>query len=276
MKKSILLFTVLLSVSFGIFPVNGQNKDDKVSVGKDNRGDPPYLLESGWIPMLNSKNMEGWDYVPKTGQGGWTTTPAVIWDETDAIFPLKGAYVSGDRIVNTTDPGKKIASDIYTVRKFGDMELYLEFMVSQKSNSGVYVHGLYEVQIINSYGKDPSSPGSICGSIYDYEEQENGKFVGGVFPLIRAEQPCGRWQSLYIHFQAPRFNSIGEKISNAKFIAVMLNGITIQKNIERKGMTRSGMKIGESEENPLMLQGNHGPIAYRNIYIHPLSSPGIE
>jgi len=57
MKKSILLFTVLLLVSFGVFPVNGQNKDEKVSVGKDNRGDPPYLLESGWIPMLNGKNM---------------------------------------------------------------------------------------------------------------------------------------------------------------------------------------------------------------------------
>ena len=66
------------------------------------------------------------------------------------------------------------------------------------------------------------------------------------------------------------FDSDGTKISNAKFIRVLHNGILIQENVERKAMTRAGMKIPEAAENPIMLQGNHGPIAYRNIYVRPL------
>ena len=163
-----------------------------------------------------------------------------------------------------------VASDIVSTKKFGDMEIYLEVLVAHKSNSGLYLHGLYEVQILDSYGKDSLKPTNICGSIYNYEQQVNDKYVGGVAPRVRAERPAGQWQSYHILFQAPRFNNEGKKISNAKFLRVLHNGVLVHENVERKGLTRAGMKISEAATNPLMLQGNHGPIAYRNIYIRPL------
>ena len=263
----------VLMLTVGILPAPGQSVAGKSSEGIVHRGDPPFLLESGWIPLFNGENMEGWEYVPNSGEGGWTATPAVIWDESDEAAPLKGAYVSGDRIVNTIEAPKKTASDLVSTRKFGDMEIYLEFLVADRSNSGVYVHGLYEVQVLSSYGKESLPPTHICGSIYDFDRQVDGKWVGGVAPLVRAERPSGQWQSFHIHFQAPRFDDEGNKVSNAKFIRVLHNGILIQENVERKAMTRAGMKIPEAAENPIMLQGNHGPIAYRNIYVRPLPDP---
>ncbi len=268
-----LLMSAALLYAAGILPVLSQMDEEKPSQGITHRGDPPYLLGSGWISLLNGENMEGWEYVPNSGQGGWTATPAVIWDESDESASLKGAYVSGDRIVNTIEAPNKVPSDIVSTRKFGDMEIYLEFLVSGKSNSGVYVHGLYEVQVLSSHGKESVPPTSICGSIYDYDKQVDGKYVGAVAPLVRAERPAGQWQSFHIHFQAPGFDNEGNKTSNAKFIRVLHNGILIQENVERKAMTRAGMKIPEASENPVMLQGNHGPIAYRNIYIRPLPDP---
>jgi hypothetical protein len=277
-----IIVSAALLFATGILPVLSQVVEEITSPGITHRGDSPYLLESGWIQLLNGKNMDGWMYVPDSlsdnpGQGGWTATPAVIWDESNESKPLKGAYISGDRIVNTIEAPNTVASDIVSVRKFGDMEIYLEFLVANKSNSGVYVHGLYEIQILSSYGKDPGSSGLPVGSIYDYHKQVNGKWVGGVRPLVRAERPSGQWQSLHIHFQAPRFDSEGNKISNARFIRVLLNGILIHENVERKAMTRSGMMMPEAPENPaMMLQGNHGPIAYRNIYVRPLTAPSVE
>lgn len=262
-----------LLLAAGILPVLSQLDEDLTIQEISHRGDPPYLLESGWISLLNGKNMEGWEHVPNSGEGGWTATPAVIWDESDETAPLKGAYVSGDRIVNTIEAPKKTASDLVSTRKFGDMEIYLEFLVADRSNSGVYVHGLYEVQVLSSYGKESVSATSICGSIYDFDKQVDGEWVGAVPPVVRAERPSGQWQSFHIHFQAPRFDDDGNKISNAKFIRVLHNGVLIQENVERKAKTRAAMKIPEAPDNPIMLQGNHGPIAYRNIYVRPLPDP---
>lgn len=271
MKRSDRWFIVAaLLFAVAILPAQSQNRGENSSEGITHRGDPPFLLESGWISLLNGKNLDGWEYVPNSGQGGWTATPAVIWDGSDKSAALKGAYISGDRILNTIDDQGKVASDIVSIRKFGDMEIYLEFLVAGTTNSGVYVHGLYEVQIVNSFGRELTlPPGSICGSIYDYEEQVNGEYVGGVLPLVRAERPPGQWQSYHILFRAPRFDNEGKKISNAKFVRVLQNGVVIHENMERKAPTRASMKIPEASENPLMLQGNHGTIAYRNIYIRP-------
>jgi hypothetical protein len=101
--------------------------------------------------------------------------------------------------------------------------------------------------------------------------QVNNEWVGGVVPLVRAERPAGQWQSYHILFRAPRFDKEGKKIANARFVRVLQNGVLIHMNVERKASTRGAMKINEAAENPLMLQGNHGTIAYRNIYIRPVS-----
>ena len=240
---------VIAAFLFAAGPIFGQNQnvEDKqtetLKKGKSeesiyleviHRGDPPFLLGSSWIPLLNGDNMIGWEYVPNTGQGGWTATSGVLWDGSDNSVYLKGTSNSGDRIVNTVTGSKKVASDLVSAKKFGDVEIYLEFLVAASTNSGVYVHGLYEVQIVDSYGKDSLNPPSICGSIYDYQQKVNDEYVGGVAPRVRSERPTGHWQSFHILFKAPRFDSEGKKISNAKFIRVLHNGVVIHENVERR------------------------------------------
>jgi hypothetical protein len=182
---------------------------------------------------------------------------------------LKGQPGPGDRIVNTMTDLEPRPSNLYTQQKFGDSELYLEFMVAEGSNSGVYLHGLYEIQIFDSYGKTPSSDTAICGSIYSYVPVGD-VYRGGVAPRVRAERPPGQWQSYHVWFQAPRFDEQGNKVANAKFLRVLHNGVLIHEDVEREGPTQAPMKIPEAPENPLMLQGDHEQIAYRNIYIRPL------
>jgi hypothetical protein len=231
-------------------------------------GDPPYLLEDGWKPLLNGKTLDGW-ILQKPERGGWGTAAGVFWGGPDNPKLLKGIPKLGDRILNTMTDLKPVPSNIFTAETFGDSEIYLEFMVSEGSNSGVYMHGLYEVQIYDSYGKTPASPTAVCGAIYSYSPVNN-TYVGGVAPKVRAERPIGQWQSYHIWFQAPRFDAAGKKIANAKFLRVLHNGVLIQENVEREGPTQAAMKIPEAASNPLMLQGDHTQIAYRNIYIRPL------
>src|SRR5260221_8457702 len=96
------------------------------------------------------------------------------------------------------------------------------------------------------------------------------KGVGGSAPSRNASRRPGEWQSYQIWFRAPRFDSSGKKTENARFIRVLHNGLSVQNNVEVDGGTRSHMEIAEAALNPLMLQGDHGPVAFRNIYVHSL------
>ena len=99
--------------------------------------------------------------------------------------------------------------------------------------------------------------------------------MGGSKPSAQRIAPPGQWQSYHIWFQAPRFDAAGKKVANAKFLRVVYNGFSVQENVEVEGGTRAAMEIPEAPLNPLMLQGDHGPVAYRNIYVRPLR-PIIE
>ena len=231
-------------------------------------GDPPFLLEAGWTSLLNGRNLDGWK-LQSPDRGGWGTAAAVIWGGPANPKLLKGNPAPGDRILNTMTDLKPLPSNIFTSDAFGDSELYLEFMTAEGSNSGVYLHGLYEIQVYDSFGKTPASPGAICGTIYNYIPVNN-TYIGAVAPLVRAERPIGQWQTLQVWFQAPRFDAAGKKTSNAKFLRVLLNGVLIHENVEREGPTQAAMKIPEAARNPLMLQGDHTQIAYRNIFVRPL------
>jgi hypothetical protein len=158
------------------------------------------------------------------------------------------------------DQGKTI--NLVTEQTFGNVKLELEFMISAKSNSGVYLQGRYEIQIFDSWGKE--NPVSWdCGGIY--ARYDGTKTYEGVRPLVNASKQPGEWQHLFISFRAPRFNKKGEKIKNAVFKEVKLNGVTVHKNVEVTGPTASSLDNIEGPLGPLMLQGDHGPVAYRNI-----------
>jgi hypothetical protein len=232
-------------------------------------GDPPFLLESGWIPLLNGKDMSGWIFLDETKADAWTATKGVFWNYPDNPRKLTAVSNTGDRIVNTV--GTNGASNIMSSQKAGDMELYVEFMIPEVSNSGVYIHGLYELQIWDSFGKEPRFQTDKTGALYHYNGGPINGIDGQVLPLVRAERPHGQWNAYHIWFRAPRFDSSGRKTDNAKVLRALLNGELIHENQERLGPTTAAPNIPEAEENNVvMLQGDHGAVAFRNIYFKPV------
>ena len=211
---------------------------------------PLYRSQKGWKPLLNGRDLSGWrlDLGADKVASGETE-----WSVTDGVL-------SNGRSTRTMN--------VATERKFGDFELYVEFLLVKGSNSGIYHHGLYEVQLFDSYGSTKPLTFSDGGGIY--QRWENGKGFGGFPPRTNACRPAGEWQWMHTKFRAPRFDAAGKKIENARFDRVVYNGTLVQENVPVDGPTRSGMKIAEAAENPLMLQGDHGAVEFRKLYIRPL------
>jgi 3-keto-disaccharide hydrolase len=226
-------------------------------------GDAPFLVEDGWKPLLNGKDVSGW-HAQDGGKHDWFATRAVRWERLLSPTRLLAVPEPGGRIVN----GNGRTANLVTDEKHGDVKLYLEFMLAKGSNSGVYLQGLYEVQIFDSYGSDFPVKTSDGGAIYHRWINEQG--VGGSAPRVNASRAPGQWQSYQIWFQAPRFDSSGKKTANAKFLRVLYNAQLVQENVDVEGGTRAHMPIEEAPLNPLMLQGDHGPVAFRNVYWRPL------
>jgi hypothetical protein len=131
----------------------------------------------------------------------------------------------------------------------------------------VYFQGLYEIQVFDSYGKDKVTF-SDCGGIYARWISDQN--VGGEPPRVNASKAPGVWQSFDAIFKAPRFDAAGKKIADAKFVKVWHNGVLVHENADLPGPTRASLPGPEAPTGPLMLQGDHGPVAYRNIWITPL------
>jgi hypothetical protein len=229
--------------------------------------DAPYLTEPGWRPLISTGSMAGW----RTQDGSamaWRAVRGVLYDAAGRQKELGATAGVGDRLFNA--PAGKVAN-LVSEAQFGDVELYVEYMIPQGSNSGVYLQGLYEVQVFDNWGSKEAPKTSDGGAIY--HRWIDGKPVGGSAPRANAALPPGAWQSFLIRFRAPRFDGAGKKTENARFLAVWHNNVLVQENVEVEGGTRSHMPIAEAARNPLMLQGDHGPVAYRNIYVKEASRP---
>jgi hypothetical protein len=198
-----------------------------------------------------------------------------VWRQPTNLWSIVGdVFLSPDNPkALSSKPGTGIlfnggrTSDIVSKQEFGDIELHLEFIISSRSNSGVYFMGSYELQIYDSFGvaKD-LYPGIECGGLYP--RWINEKDVEGHSPNVNSSLPPGQWQTFDVIFRAPRFNDKGEKIANAVFVKVVHNGKVIHDHVELNGETRGGFP--EKPIGPLRLQGDHGPVAFRNIRIRPM------
>jgi hypothetical protein len=133
--------------------------------------------------------------------------------------------------------------DIITEQKFTDFKLHLEFNIVEKSNSGVYLRGRHEVQIEDSFGKATDS--LRMGGVY-----------GFLRPLVNASLRPGEWQTFDVTL-------VGRRVT------VVLNGKTIINDAEIPGITGGALDSDEGAAGPLMLQGDHGKVAFRNIVITP-------
>jgi len=175
-------------------------------------------------------------------------------------------------------------SDILTADSFTDYQLHIEFTVPKGSNSGVYNRGLFEIQVFDSFGK-PKLGWHDCGALYER-----------AFPRENLAKPPGEWQSFDITFKGKKLSLVwnGQSVYQDQDVRY---GETDREAFERlnqenaskpqslrvklradngrytgyfgEGGTRGGLD-GPDRPGPILLQGDHGPVAYRNIMIRPL------
>jgi hypothetical protein len=174
--------------------------------------------------------------------------------------------VNGTGILVNVPTKKDHGLDLLTVAEHGDLILELDYLLAKGANSGIYLQGIYEIQLEDSWGLlNPTSANN--GGIYqrwDDSKPEGQKGYQGYAPRQNASKAPGLWQHIRIAFQAPRFDVSGNKTANARMLSVELNGVLIHDNIELFGPTR-GANDKEKALGALRLQGDHGAVAFRNI-----------
>ncbi len=209
------------------------------------------------VPIFDGDQLSGW----RDPTGAWQVVRSVKLSAADPrVFTLedgRGVLVNGNE-------GK--ATNLLSRHEHGDVKLHVEFCVPAGSNSGVYLMGRYEIQVLDSWGVEQPKY-SDCGGIYQRWKDDQG--YEGHAPRRNASKPPGEWQSLDIVFRAPRFAADGKKTEHARFVQVVHNGVVIHEDVAVTGPTRSATyeDAPEAPRGPLMLQGDHGPVAYRNIYL---------
>ena len=200
---------------------------------------------------------------------GWVTSGSIAGSASEKKWKW---YKPGKLVIHNTDKATGNPKNIVSAMDYGDMDLEIEFMIPKASNSGVYFMKRYEVQILDSYGKpDKNLTSGDCGGIYqrwdDSKPTNNEKGFEGTAPATNASAAPGAWQKFQVQFRAPRFDTKGKKTENARFIRVVHNGVTIHEDVEVTGPTRGGHKGDEVAKAPLMIQGDHGPVAIRKLII---------
>jgi hypothetical protein len=216
----------------------------------------------------------------------WTPLPAKVTPAkvdggppSDAIVLFNGVDLSNWEAL-TGGPAKWNVEDrelvvvpysgyIQTRESYGDCQLHVEWKPDgseppnrtgqDRSNSGIYFQGRYEVQILDSY-TNPTYVNGQAGSIYK-------QFA----PLVNASKPAAEWQSYDIVFVAPRFAADGKLLSPAR-MTVFQNGILVQNNVSLAGMTvfRGAPYYVAHGPAPLVLQEHHNRVRFRNLWLRRL------
>lgn len=181
------------------------------------------------VALLNGKDLAGWKVKETNMPNAWSVENGLLVNR-----PPK------------EEPGKpKVrTANLRTDREFEDFNLKLEVNVPQGSNSGVYLRGIYEIQVMDSHGKPLDS-------------HHMGALYSRIVPSANAEKPAGEWQTMDITLVD-------------RHVTVVLNGKTIIDNQPALGCTGGAMWSDEFRPGPLYLQGDHGPVSYRNIVLRPV------
>jgi hypothetical protein len=219
------------------------------------------------------KLTEVWEPVPRLVTPGIGNAPP-----SDAIVLFSGKDLSQWEQTDGTPPKWKVEDGAFTVvkgsgnlrtkRAFGDCQLHIEWRTPKKvegesqerGNSGVFLQGHYEVQVLDSWDNRTFSNGQAASIYKQY------------IPLVNASLKPGEWQAYDIFYRAPHFDDDGT-VTTPAYITVIHNGVLVQDHVEIKGTTvNSGVPAYKkhNQTEPLVLQDHSFPVGYRNIWIRPL------
>ena len=180
------------------------------------------------------------------------------WQSTERGKEAKWVIKDGAMEVNGT-------GSIRTKEEFGDMQLHVEWAAPSevkgesqgRGNSGVYLQGRYEIQVLDSYQNKT------------YPNGQAGSFYGHAAPLVNAARKPGEWQTYDIIFHAPKKGADGKVLSGS--FTVLHNGVLVQDHIPiGGGATTAAAFTGVTEKGPLVLQDHGNPVRFRNIWMRPL------
>ncbi|MBI1389432.1 MAG: DUF1080 domain-containing protein [bacterium] len=180
------------------------------------------------ISLFNGENLDGWKLTDPNAVSGWSIRNGILTNDPKQ------------------EPGKPHINygNLRTEREFKDFNLTLEVRVPPDGNSGVYLRGIYEVQVADTYGKPLDSHN--MGAIYSR-----------ITPKVNAEKPAGEWQTLDITLVD-------------RHATVILNGTTIIDNAGLEGCTGGALWCDVNRPGPIYLQGDHMGVEYRNIVLRPV------
>ena len=212
-------------------------KVKKITPGENNK--PP----SDAIVLFDGKDLSAWESVKDGSKAPWTVQ--------DGYFTVK--------------PG---TGNIKTKEDFGDFQLHIEWRSPQKiegegqgrGNSGIFLQGLYEVQVLDSY-ESPTYVNGQAGSIYKQHP-----------PLVNATKPPTEWDVYDIIYTAPEFDEKNGALLEAGYVTVLHNGVVVQNHSKLQGTTEyiGTPKWVAHGDGPLVLQDHSNTTSFRNVWIRPL------
>jgi hypothetical protein len=227
------------------------------------------LLAQEWDPSLTYL----WEPIPPVVTPGTGTSPPsdaiVIFDGTDMDqWEKPNGEPSGWKLEDGVMTVVKETGAIQTKQAFGDIQLHLEWRApveiegegQERGNSGVYLQGRYEVQILDCYNNTTYVNGQTA-AVYKQH-----------IPLANACRPPGEWQTYDIVFMAPRFNQGGSLFAPAT-VTVLHNGVLVQNHVTIQGTTEHiGLPAYKAHplKQPLLLQDHGNPVSFRNIWVREL------
>ncbi|MHA8064324.1 family 16 glycoside hydrolase [Aquirufa aurantiipilula] len=221
------------------------------------------FIQVGLFAQKEPVSFQDLNFWKVSGKNNWQIAGQVSADlnkkEHMATQPGQGI------LVNLPEPQNR--ANLISVKEFGDMDVEFDFMMASHSNSGFYLQGRYEVQLMDSWGVQNPSTGD-CGGIYKRRKFIPQEYLyEGHAPRVNACLAPGLWQHMEISFQAPKFDAQGNKISHAKVLFIKLNGFILHENVELSGPTGGPISEKEVARGPIMIQGDHGAVAFKNLKI---------
>jgi hypothetical protein len=214
-------------------------------------------------PPARESGSEGWLFLTwGDALGRWNSSGWILCDaELDTADRSKFLTKDGNGALVNVGPSP---SPFVSKEQFGDCKIYLRFQLPEKGNSGVYVMGRYEVQLLDSAGKQPDQlTMGDCGGIY------RGESWPGRAPDFNAFREAGQWHDLDVEFQPPRFDASGKKIENARFLRVRIDDVLLHENVEVPEPTLGALFAEEAPLGPLMIQGDHTQVAIADVRVFP-------